>query len=82
MLVLLVDLQLYLRCDVTEYALKVWSPDIEKMLQLVREKEHIWDPKNELYGKKESLSKLSFNEIAATLQELFPSMQGVFGGED
>ncbi|MPC15347.1 hypothetical protein E2C01_008134 [Portunus trituberculatus] len=35
--------------------------------QLMREKEHIWDPKTEFYSKK-SLHKLVFNEIAATFQ--------------
>ncbi|MPC24358.1 hypothetical protein E2C01_017439 [Portunus trituberculatus] len=47
------------------------------MLELVRKKEHIWDPRNELYNKFKSLRKSSLDEIAATLQELFPSMQGV-----
>ncbi|MPC21776.1 hypothetical protein E2C01_014770 [Portunus trituberculatus] len=59
----------------------MWCPDVEKMLDVVREKEYlyIWDPKNESYSK-ESLRKSKFDEIAATLQELFPSMQGVVGG--
>ncbi|MPC79264.1 hypothetical protein E2C01_073780 [Portunus trituberculatus] len=59
----------------------MWSPEIEKMLELVRETEHIWDPRNESYSKK-SLRKSSFDETAATLQEVFPSVQGVVGGED
>ncbi|MPC85484.1 hypothetical protein E2C01_080262 [Portunus trituberculatus] len=49
----------------------MWSLDIEKkMLELVREKEHIWDLRNELYRKKTNLRKSSFDEIAATLQDL------------
>ncbi|MPC27032.1 hypothetical protein E2C01_020183 [Portunus trituberculatus] len=52
--------------------------DVEKM-ELVREKERIWEPENEVYNKKR-FHKSKFDEIVATLQELFPSMQGIVGG--
>ncbi|MPC38361.1 hypothetical protein E2C01_031867 [Portunus trituberculatus] len=42
------------------------------MLGLVR------DPRNELHSKK-SLRKSSFDEINATLRELFPTMQDLVG---
>ncbi|MPC31976.1 hypothetical protein E2C01_025277 [Portunus trituberculatus] len=54
------------RSEVTEKGLKKGCPEI-KMLELVREKEHIWNPKSELYSKK-SLRKSEFDEIAATLR--------------
>ncbi|MPC24685.1 hypothetical protein E2C01_017773 [Portunus trituberculatus] len=51
------------------------------MLELVRKREHFWDSNNEFH-KNLPLRKSTFDEIAATHQEQFPSMQGVVGGED
>ncbi|MPC48503.1 hypothetical protein E2C01_042277 [Portunus trituberculatus] len=53
----------------------MWSPDKEKMmLELVREKNTFGTPEIN-YTVKKSLRKSSFDEMAATLQELFPSVQ-------
>ncbi|MPC90604.1 hypothetical protein E2C01_085599 [Portunus trituberculatus] len=57
----------------------MWCPDLEK-LELVREKEHICNPNNELYNKK-SLHKTTY-EIATTLQELLPSTQSNVGASN
>ncbi|MPC51992.1 hypothetical protein E2C01_045850 [Portunus trituberculatus] len=40
----------------------MWSPDVEQMLELVREKEHIWDPRNELYSRATTSSTSSLEE--------------------
>ncbi|MPC27186.1 hypothetical protein E2C01_020352 [Portunus trituberculatus] len=60
----------------------MWFLEIEKKIfELVREEQHIWDPRSALYSEK-SLCESLFDEIAATLQELFPSMQSGVGGKD
>ncbi|MPC57056.1 hypothetical protein E2C01_051027 [Portunus trituberculatus] len=51
------------------------------MLELIREKITSGTPEmNYTVKKNKNLRKSSFDEIAATLQELFPSTQGVVGG--
>ncbi|MPC43705.1 hypothetical protein E2C01_037357 [Portunus trituberculatus] len=53
----------------------MWSLEIEVVLELVREKDTSGTPEINYTVKKKSLHK-SFDEIAATPQELCPSMEG------
>ncbi|MPC93090.1 hypothetical protein E2C01_088207 [Portunus trituberculatus] len=53
----------------------MWSLGIETMLELVREKNTSVTSEVNHTIKKKTLRKSSFDEIAATLQELFSSMQ-------
>ncbi|MPC16430.1 hypothetical protein E2C01_009254 [Portunus trituberculatus] len=59
----------------------MWSPGVEKILAFVREKNTSETPEMN-YTVKKSLRKSSFDEIAATLQELLSSMQDVVVGEE
>ncbi|XP_045135759.1 uncharacterized protein LOC123518809 isoform X2 [Portunus trituberculatus] len=60
----------------------MWPVEVEKkMLELVKEKEHLWNPKHESYTKKH-LRKTTFDEIATTLKEQFPHLKDVVDGDD